>query len=80
MREQRRFRPKERARDKLHEIEAAAAELVLLGDLLFRGGEPADPALHGRYRLYTRVKAAVALPPGPGRVAALQAAKIDRKH
>jgi hypothetical protein len=35
-----------------------------------------------RYRLYKRVKAAVALPPGPERVAALQAAKIDdrRKH
>ena len=44
------------------------------------GGAPADPALLGRYRLYNRVKAAVALPPGPERVAALRAAKIDRKH
>jgi hypothetical protein len=68
----------ERAR--LEEIEDSAAELILLGDLLFRGGEPSDSALLRRYRLYTRVKAAVALPPGPERVAALQAAKIDRKH
>jgi hypothetical protein len=64
----------------LQEIEAAAAELVELGDALFRGGEPSDPALLRRYRLYKRVKAAVALPPGPERVAALQAAKIDRKQ
>jgi hypothetical protein len=64
----------------LQGAEAAAAELVAVGELLFRGGTPADPALLGRYRLYNRVKAAVALPPGPERVAALQAAKIDRKH
>jgi len=64
----------------LQEAEAAAAELVEVGDLLFRGGAPADPALQRRYRLYKRVKAAVAIPPGPERVAALQAAKIDRKH
>jgi hypothetical protein len=66
----------------LQEIEAAAAELVEVGDLLFRSGEPSDPALLRRYRLYKRVKAAVALPPGPERVGALQAAKIDdrRKH
>jgi hypothetical protein len=64
----------------LQEAEAAAAELVEVGDLLFRAGEPSDPALLRRYRLYHRVKAAVALP--PERVAALQAAKIDnsRKH
>jgi hypothetical protein len=68
----------ERACAKLQEIEDSAAELILLGDLLFRGGEPADPALQRRYRLYTR-EAAVAVPPGPERVAALQAAKIDRK-
>jgi hypothetical protein len=35
-----------------------------------------------RYRLYKRVKAAVALPVGPERVAALHAAKSgdDKKH
>ena len=64
----------------LQEAEASAAELVAVGDLLFRDGEPADPALLRLYRLYTRVNAAVPLPPGPGRVAALQAAKIDRRH
>jgi hypothetical protein len=64
----------------LQEAEAAAAELVAVGDLLFQDGEPADPALLRRDRLYTRVKAALALPPGPERVAALQAAKIDRRH
>jgi hypothetical protein len=64
----------------LQEIEAAAAEVIEVGNLLFRHGEPTDPALLRRYRLY--VKAAVALPPGPERVAALQAAKIrdDKKH
>jgi hypothetical protein len=49
------------ARDKfeawLQEMEAAAAELVQLGDALFRGGEPSDPALLRRYQLYKRVKA-----------------------
>jgi hypothetical protein len=66
----------------LREIEASAAELVEIGDVLFRGGEPSDPALLRRYQLYKRVKAALALPPGPERIAALQAAKIDnrRKH
>jgi hypothetical protein len=29
----------------LREVEAAAAEIVEVGDLLFRRGEPADPAL-----------------------------------
>jgi hypothetical protein len=45
-------------------------------------GEPSDPALLRRYRLYTRVKAALALPVGPERLAALQAVKVDdrRKH
>jgi hypothetical protein len=66
----------------LQEIEVAAAELVQLGDALFKDGGPSDPVLHRRYQLYKRVKAAVALPPGPERVAALQAAKIDNssKH
>jgi hypothetical protein len=52
----------------LVEMEAAAAEIVEVGDLLFRGGEPSDPALPPRYRLYMRVKAALALPLGPERV------------
>jgi hypothetical protein len=53
---------------------------VEVGDLLFSLGEPSDPALLPRYQLYTRVKAALALPPGFERVAALHAAKIgDRK-
>ena len=66
----------------LREVEAAAAEIVVVGDVLFRGGEPSDPALLRRYRLYTRVKAALALPVGPERLAALQAARVDdrRKH
>ena len=51
----------------LREIEAEAAEIVEIG----------DPALQRRYQLYTRVKAALALPKGPERIAALQAAKID---
>ena len=38
----------------LREVEAAAAELVELGDALFRAGEPTDPALLRRYRLYKR--------------------------
>jgi hypothetical protein len=58
---------REKFRRWLQEAEAAAAELVEVGDLLFRGGEPSDPALLRRYRR-------------PERVAALQAAKIDRKH
>jgi hypothetical protein len=70
---------REKFRRWLQEAETAAAELVEVGDLLFRGGEPSDSALLRRYRLYRRVKAAVALPPGLERVAALQAAKIDRK-
>ena len=60
----------------------AAAEVVEVGDALFRYGEPADPALLRRFRLYQRVKAALALPAGPERVAALHTARIDddRKH
>jgi hypothetical protein len=69
-----------RAIEWLRKIEEAAAEIVTVGDLFFRGGKPTDRALLRCYRLYQRVKAAVALPPGPERVAALQAAKIDRKN
>jgi hypothetical protein len=66
----------------LREIEDAAAAIVEVGDLLFRGREPTDPALLRRFQLYKRVKAALALPLGPERIAALQAAKIveRRKH
>jgi len=64
----------------LREIEAAAAEIVEVGDLLFRRGEPTDPVLLRRYQLYKRVKAALELPMGPECIAALQAAKIARKH
>jgi len=54
----------------------------MVGDALFRRGEPSDPALLPRYQLYSRVKAALALPPGLERVTALHAAKIrdDKKH
>jgi len=64
------------------EIEAPAAEIVEVGDLVFSRGEPSDPALQRRYQPYRRVKSALALPYGPERIAALQAAKIDnrRKH
>jgi len=73
---------RERLEAWLREMEAAAAEIVEVGDLLFSRGEPSDPALLRRYQLYTRVKAALALPIGPERIAALQAAKIGdrRKH
>jgi len=59
---------------------------ALHSELTSRGGRRpivygGEPLLH-RYHLYKRVKAALALPPGPERVAALQATKIDdrRKH
>jgi len=61
----------------LQEVEAAAAEIVEVGDLLFSRGELSDPALLRRYQLCERVKAALALRMGPERIAALQAAKID---
>ena len=64
----------------LREIEAAATEIVELGDLLFIRGEPSDPALQRRFQLYTRVKAAHALPIGAERIAAMQAAKIDNRR
>jgi hypothetical protein len=72
----------EKFRAWLQEVEASAADLIELDDLLFARGEPSEPALMERYQRYKRVKAAVALPPGPERIAALQAAKIRdrRKH
>ena len=46
---------------------------------MLRSGDSAG-SMSAWYQLYTRAKAAVALPPGPERIAALQAAKIvDRK-
>ena len=68
-----------RAIEWLREIEASAAELVELGDLSFSRGEPSDLALLQRYQLYQRVKAALALPPGLERVAALHAAKVGKQ-
>ena len=69
-----------RAIEWLREIEASAAELVELGDLLFSRRGPSDPSLLRRYEYYKRVKLAVALPSWPERTAALQAAKIaDRR-
>jgi hypothetical protein len=70
-----------RAIEWLREIEASAAELIEVGDLLFSRGE-SDPALLPKYQLYTRVKAALELPPGLERAAALHAAKMghDKKH
>jgi hypothetical protein len=57
---------REKFEGRLREMVAAAAELVEVGDALFRRGEPADPTLLPRYRFYKRVKAALALPVGPG--------------
>jgi hypothetical protein len=48
-----------RAIEWLREIEAAAAEIVEAGDLLFARGKPSDPGSLRRYELYMRVKAAV---------------------
>jgi hypothetical protein len=50
--------------------------------VLFSRGEPDDSALVPRSQQYTRVKAALTLPPGLERVAALHAAKIGdhKKH
>ena len=66
----------------MREMEAVAAELVEVGDALFRSGPPSNPDLLRRYRLCRRVKAALALLPGPERFAALHAAKFDdgKKH
>jgi len=50
----------------LQHVEAMAADLVQAGDALFKDQEPTDPALLRRYRLYTRVKAALPLSVGAG--------------
>ena len=43
-------------------IESAATEVVSIGRALFKDGEPSDPKLQRRYRLYRRLEAALALP------------------
>ena len=45
-------------------IESAATEVVSIGRALFKDGEPSDPELQRRYRLYKRLEAALALPSG----------------
>jgi hypothetical protein len=64
------------------ELESTAAEVVHAGHALFKDGEPTDPALQRRYRLYKRVEAALAVPAGIKRVAALQSAIpwFPRRH
>jgi hypothetical protein len=52
-------------------MEATAVEQVDAGRALFKDREHADPNLQRRYRLYRRVEAALALPAGPERLAAL---------
>src|SRR5215468_11204109 len=47
--------------------------------LTVRGRESSDPALLRRYRLYTRLKVALALPVGRGRSATLLTAKVDER-
>jgi hypothetical protein len=42
------------------QMEATAVELVDPGRALFKDGEPAEPDLQRRYRLYKRVEAASA--------------------
>jgi hypothetical protein len=42
----------------------AAPLVVSVGRVLFKDGEPSDPALQRRYRLYKRSEAASALPAG----------------
>jgi predicted alpha/beta hydrolase family esterase len=63
------------------ELESTAAEVVHAGHALFKdgAGEPTDPDLQRRYRLYKRVEAALAVPAGPKRVAALHAAIMGNR-
>jgi predicted alpha/beta hydrolase family esterase len=44
------------------ELESTAAEVVHAGHALFKDGEPTDPALQRRYRLYKDVEATLAQP------------------
>ena len=61
------------------ELESTAVEVVHAGHALFKDGEPTDPDLQRRYRLYKRVEAALAVPAGLKRVAALHAAMMASK-
>jgi hypothetical protein len=58
-------------------VESAATEVVNAGRLLFKYGEPNDPALQRRYRLYKRLEAALAMPAGSKRLEALYKAYRD---
>jgi len=51
-------------------VESAAMEVASLGRALFKDGEPSDPQLQRRYRLYMRLEAALTLPAGPQRLEA----------
>jgi len=42
-------------------VESAATEVVSIGRLLFKDGEPSGPELQRRYRFYKRLEAALAL-------------------
>jgi len=62
-------------------VESAATEVVSVGRMLFKDGEPKDPELQRRYLLYRRLEAALALPPGPQRLEALYKAHRElRAH
>jgi hypothetical protein len=61
------------------ELESTAGEVVHAGHALFKDGEPTDPALQRRYRLYKDVEAALALRAGLKRVAALHVAMMASK-
>jgi hypothetical protein len=50
---------------------SAAREVVSVGRALFKDGEPSDPELQRRYRLYKRLEAALTLPAGPQHLKAL---------
>ena len=52
-------------------VESAAIEVVTIGRALFKDGEPSDPELQRRYRLYKRLEAALERPAGPQRLEAL---------
>jgi hypothetical protein len=52
-------------------VESAATEVVSIGRVLFKNGEPSNPALQRRYRLYKRLEVTLALPAGPQRLEAL---------
>ena len=58
-------------------VESTAIELVEAGRAMFKNGKPTEPDLQRRYRFYKRVEAALALPAGLKRVAALRAALTD---